>query len=336
MASNQEIQNNFFQVLKTRIPTNHSFVDEISEALNLSTDSAYRRIRGETLLTLQEITVLCKKYSISLDALLGNSTYSVTFDYYPIDNERLTLRKFLEMVSNDFKEADKAGSVEVIYLARDMPIFYLFQFPEICAFKIYFWNLLYQDPNHKTEKFNLDQVDKNSIDLCKFIWDEFVKVPSIEIWGVPTFDAILDEIDFLWESFLFESKDLALRVCDKVTQLLSHVKKQAELGYKFSDGNMVGGKPGNFQLYYTDFQLTHNKIMINGDIKRIYISQSLDTIITTNPFFFERNYASISNALKRSTLISRVGEKERNQFINKCQRKIDILRNKIQMSDDFT
>ena len=324
-----ELQSNFIELLKSKLPQNYSLAYEISEILNLSTDSAYRRIRGETLFTFDEIHLLSRRYGISLDSLNGDNNYSVTFDYYPVDNERLTIKKFLEMIKQDFKEAAKVKNVELIYLARDMPIFYLFKHPEICAFKIYFWNLLYQDPNQSRERFDMKQADKSSIELCRYIWNEFVKVPTIEIWGVPTFDAILDEIDFLWEISLFESKDLALLLCDKVSELLAHIKTQAECGYKFSDDVIPEIRENNFQLYYSGFQLTHNKIMINGDIKRIYISQTLDTIITSNTHFFNRNYSSILNVLKRSNLISKVGEKERSKFVNRCQRKIDLLRSKI-------
>ena len=161
-----------------------------------------------------------------------------------------------------------------------------------------------------------------------------MEVPSIEIWGVPTFDAILDEIDFLWESSLFETKEVAVLLCDKVSELLMRVKKQAESGFKFANGQEPSVKENNLQLYYTDFQLTHNKIMIHGDIRRIYISQALDTIITTNPVFYDRNYDSIQNVLKRSTLISKVGEKERNRFVTRCQKKIDMLKKKIEIAEE--
>ena len=48
---------------------------------------------------------------------------------------------------------------------------------------------------------------------------------------------------------------------------------------------------------------------------------------------FQRNYDAIMTALKRSTLISEVGEKERSKFANKCHARIDQLRSKIENSE---
>ena len=44
------LQSRFFQELKSIIPPYSSLVDEIAELLQVSMDSAYRRIRGEKLL----------------------------------------------------------------------------------------------------------------------------------------------------------------------------------------------------------------------------------------------------------------------------------------------
>jgi len=59
----------FIEHLKKVAPKNMSLVDEIAEILGLSNDSAYRRLRGETALSLDETMLLCKKFRISLDML---------------------------------------------------------------------------------------------------------------------------------------------------------------------------------------------------------------------------------------------------------------------------
>ncbi len=58
----------FFGHIKGLLPQHISFVDEIAEVLNISNDSAYRRIRGEKSITLEEIKKLCTTFKISLDS----------------------------------------------------------------------------------------------------------------------------------------------------------------------------------------------------------------------------------------------------------------------------
>jgi predicted transcriptional regulator len=60
------IQEVFVKTLKELVPPNVSLVDEIADILGVSTDSVYRRLRGETDFSLEEIYVICKKYPISI------------------------------------------------------------------------------------------------------------------------------------------------------------------------------------------------------------------------------------------------------------------------------
>lgn len=70
MATSQ-IQLQIFQHIKAKLPSHLSMVDEVAAILDVSTDSAYRRIRGEKPLSLEEIHRLCTHYSLSLDNLLN-------------------------------------------------------------------------------------------------------------------------------------------------------------------------------------------------------------------------------------------------------------------------
>ena len=42
-----QTQQLFFNHIKSKLPLHISFVDEVAELLNISNNSAYRRIRGE-------------------------------------------------------------------------------------------------------------------------------------------------------------------------------------------------------------------------------------------------------------------------------------------------
>ena len=74
-----ELQQLFFQHIKSRIPQHVSLVDEMADLLGISNDSAYRRIRGDKQISLQEAQLICKHYQLSLDQLLGLESNSFTF-----------------------------------------------------------------------------------------------------------------------------------------------------------------------------------------------------------------------------------------------------------------
>jgi len=60
----------FFGHLKNSLPPHLSLVGEIAERLNISNDSACRRIRGEKAISFDELRVLCTYYKVSLDQFL--------------------------------------------------------------------------------------------------------------------------------------------------------------------------------------------------------------------------------------------------------------------------
>ncbi len=63
----EEIQQQLFGEIKRKIGENGSAADEIAGLLGISSDSAYRRMRGEKNISLDELYTLCSHYKISLD-----------------------------------------------------------------------------------------------------------------------------------------------------------------------------------------------------------------------------------------------------------------------------
>ena len=65
-----ELQKKIFEHIQNAIPKDYIMVNEIADLLNISVDSAYRRIRGDKAIEIQETALLCTHYKISLDAIL--------------------------------------------------------------------------------------------------------------------------------------------------------------------------------------------------------------------------------------------------------------------------
>ena len=64
------------------IPENIKPVNYLMDILDLGKESAYRRLRGEKALSLEEIHKLSVELSFSLDEILGNkNTNTFTFNY---------------------------------------------------------------------------------------------------------------------------------------------------------------------------------------------------------------------------------------------------------------
>jgi hypothetical protein len=68
-----------FNHIKTVLPSNLSLADEIADLLDVSVDSAYRRIRGEKQISFEEIQKLSNHFKISIDKILNLKSDSFLF-----------------------------------------------------------------------------------------------------------------------------------------------------------------------------------------------------------------------------------------------------------------
>src|SRR5438045_6308887 len=93
----------FFQHLKDKIPAHLSFVDEISQVLHISEDSAYRRIRGSKTIDFEEIRELCLHFKVSLDQHLNLSTHNMIFTGRFIKTGDFNFKAYLETMLAQFR-----------------------------------------------------------------------------------------------------------------------------------------------------------------------------------------------------------------------------------------
>src|SRR5690349_20019539 len=124
-----ELQKIFFQHIKDKLPSHISFAEEIAEVLDISTDSSYRRIRGEKRIAFEEIQTLCRTYEISLDNILSLDINSTVFFGKWVDAENFNFENYLNDMLQQLHIIHSASQKLFYYEAKDIPPFYHFQFP---------------------------------------------------------------------------------------------------------------------------------------------------------------------------------------------------------------
>ena len=118
-----EMQELFIKHLKNTVPANVSLVDDIADLLKISNDSAYRRLRNETVLSLDETYKICKHYRISADAIFSRQTNAVTCNYIKLTDSAENFEGYLVSLENQLKLISKAENARIIYAAEEVPIF---------------------------------------------------------------------------------------------------------------------------------------------------------------------------------------------------------------------
>ena len=331
MEESESAQSELFRILKERIPVNVSAVHDISELLSISYDSAYRRIRGEKELTFDELQKICVHYNISVDALFNLKTDNVIFNSRAIGDGGYTLKQWMESILSEIRVIQSCREKEVIYAAKDLPIFYFFEFPEIAAFKIYFWHkALFPFHGYDGVLFSFD-LPEDIYTVGKQLLTLYNKIPAIELWNEETITSILRQVEYCYVSGFFAKKEDAMRVCEVLELYIRHIQQQAELCFRFVHGTEPKGVEGSFRLYYNEVLLSDNTILVTVEGNKItyHTYNIINLLITTNKTFCDQIDNSLRNLMQKSTLISGTCAKERSRFFNHLVERLHGLRTRI-------
>ncbi len=327
------IQIMFLKRIEDLLDTSTSLVHELSDLLQISTDSAYRRIRGETVLSLEEIIILCKHYNISFDAFSRAETGLVTFAYKTIENQPTYLLDYLNDVYADLQKISTIPNSHIIYACQDIPVFYHYKHPKIAEFKFFYWmRSIMNVQDLEMQKYNPALILPEIFDVAKKIYALYAHVKSTEIWTDTTISSTVKQIGFYWESGVFNAKEEALDVCNALKAEIQEIQKQAEITQKIVDGSDISDeKQGNYSLYFSDIEITNNCVLIKlGNARAVYLSHfSFYTMKTTNDIYCAKTDEWLIQLIKKTTLISGVAEKTRYQFFNRALKTVDELINNI-------
>jgi hypothetical protein len=321
------IQSVFLDQVRKRLPVNVSFADELAELLNISRDSAYRRIRGETILSLEEVKTLYNRFGISIDELFSNASQMVTFHRRVVSHKDYDLLKWINSISKNldiFQSYNGEDGKEMIFSAKDIPIFHYFRIPELCAFKLFFWiKTVIGYPEFQTRKFSTEVVPKEIMASADKVWNQYSALPSTEIWNEEAIYDTLKQIEFYQECGFFEEKHQASSLCDSLLKLLEQVQHEASVGQK------KGG--GSFRLFNNEILIADNTVLTRMGTRRgVYVNQnSLNLLLTFQEPFCQQTEDYIKNLIKKSTIISTTGERERNKFFNNMKTRVENFRSKL-------
>jgi hypothetical protein len=209
--------------------------------------------------------------------------------------------------------------------AKDIPPFHHFQFPDLAAFKYFFWmKTILAYPDLAREYFESNALAKPLHETGKKIIDMYNRIPSVEIWSVETINSTIRQIEYYKDAGVFSKKETVAQLYDELESLIDHIEKQAECGEKFLVNEKPEGNKNNFQLYFNEVILGHNTILaVTDEQKTVFINHGvLNYMITRDNRFCDYTKKSLENIMRKSSLISSVSEKERNRFFHVSKEKI--------------
>jgi hypothetical protein len=325
-----ELQQQLFTYLKKNIPPHLSLVDQLCDLLNLGTDSVYRRIRGEKSLSLAELKKVCEHYHISIDQLLHLQNESAFFEAPGLNATPADFVEYLGNILERFKYFNTFKRTEIRFFCKDIPIWYFYLFPELAAFKTFFWSKTFHNhPELNNKLFSLKEYPYYECFLVgQRILEEQNKIPSHELWNLESINSTINQVLYYREIGNFKSNEDYFAVIESLQQTLDHLQLQAEKGMKFMPGATDISYKSPIQYYLNDLIMGNNTMALKLDDQNISMITYgvFNYLFTSDERFSSKITAMFDSLFSRSTLISKTDEKARSRFFNVLREKVNTLR----------
>ncbi len=321
-----ETQLRFFQHIKSMLPPHVSFVDEIADLLNISNDSAYRRIRADKPISFEELQKLCVKYKISLDQFLNLQSDAFIFTGKLGNEVNFVFENWLQEVLKQYSIISSFEKKHIYFLLKDLPFNLHFEIPELAAFKCFVWMRCFS--GYQVDKGLKFAFDYPGFEEHNAIGQKIVHVyntiPTTEIWNTEGINTTIQQIEYYHEAGNLISKEQAIILFDKVELLVNHIEKEAELGVKFKIGEKPNPVSPAYRLFNNELILGDNSLLAElGDMRVAFLNHSFMHFVgTRDEKFTTAIFTNLNNLMQKSTLISSSDERQRIQFFNRLRDEI--------------
>jgi hypothetical protein len=165
-------------------------------------------------------------------------------------------------------------------------------------------------------KYRPELIPTSCIEMGVKLWQKYADLPSTEIWSEETFNVTIRQIEFYCANGFITPAE-ANSLFDEYLKMINDIRMSAVVGKK-RDGS------GELNLYSNEFLISDTTFLFNLGARRIaFITyNAMNVLSSVQESFCQETEEFLHNIIKKSTMISTTGERERNRFFNAGEAKI--------------
>lgn len=331
MTEHLPFQEKLVASLKLSIADNVSLAAELSDLLNISMDSVYRRLRCQSAFSFDEVGLIAARFGITLDGLVKNEAHQVNFNFNPLFDLPFNFVKYLEWYATYLSEMALISGTRLVYAAEDIPVIRHFKYPHLSAFKAYYWSKAVLNLEvFRSKQFDFSEVSKTLIEYNQKTAEAYAKLDVVEIWSEETINSTLRQIRYYFDCGFFDQASTVLLLLTELRDMMEHMEKECQ-----ENDLPHRERKGDFKLYTSDLMIGNNCVWVEPgkqvSPERIFLGHNtFNTISTTDPKFVSETKMWVNNLIKKSVLLTGSAEKQRLIFFKKMYERIAVLENYIQ------
>lgn len=325
-----QIQSQIIQLCLSKCSENQNLSLVLAEILHINRDAAYRRIRGETLLNIEELQVLCTHFDISFDTLIHNSPDQVSFSFQSLYNAE-SLEDYLKGILGFLKIMQQSSDCSLTLVAMDLPIFRQLAFKNLREFMIYYWQkTVLQRDTLKNLRFELYEMSEELNELLEEISHIYFDIESTEIWSPETLVSTFKRIEYYHEAGYFMQQESIAQILNDIEKLIEQLRGESETGIKKRSSDFVSYE-SSLQLFNAEVYLSNNMFQVEkeGRTYNYLTYNTINSIMSSSNQITTECNQWVEHLKRNSVLLSRVSQKYREYFFSHLFNQLEQIRKKL-------
>lgn len=322
-TSLNEIINN---TIKSHLTDNINIAHFLMELLNISRESAYRRIRNEILYSMKEVVIISSKLNFSLDKILEDTNKcSKLISGKPQSKEVSPADNYIEMMKSTIdivKDNSIDKNIRVFYVGNKIPNGLLINFKLLSKLRYIRW--IHQTHNLPIDsKFadiiippDVEKVHEEYLETIKFIKNITC------IFDENIIQAVINTIKFYYRRHLITNEEL-LEMKKELHSIINRIGETCR----------TSRNPHNAECIYflSDLNIESNILFFEFEkaMSIHFLSSGIRPAISSNTLICEEQKTWINSLLKFSVLITNSNELLLNNFIMKQRNLVDTQINQL-------
>ena len=293
----------FFDAINLALPDYQNLAQSVADALAISTNEAYKKIRGTSNLSLPQLITLADTFGTPF-SYQPNQLPSVNFSYLYINRETPNMLAYLKDLLQNLKFIQQHKDKHIMITTNDIPIFHFFKYPELTCFKLFFW------ADSQNFKFDEAAINEEIVAIAQELNQIYLQMPSTEIWAKDAVHGSIDQVRYAFEAGHINDKALAEKIVEQIRYCLTDMnmyalsaKKTIDPQHSFNWYNCDVLGSLAYLIEFKESMLCYNRFNTFNYLK------------TDDQFYCAQTKDWMQGLIRKSVAFSAQGEKHRNKFL---------------------
>ncbi len=315
----EQLQVRFLQQLTLKLKANQHLADALTQVLYISKSEAYKKINGKSLLTLPQIQTICNHFHISFAVYDEQTSNSSTISFTPFHTGKIGVKEYIRNLESFLQSIANAKVKKLTCATDDIPIFHLFQYPELTAFKLHFWQMRVIEK--APFKLSMNEWGSSLLNPALHMHELYLQIPSVEIWTKTSLLNTLEQIKYASETGIITDKKLGRIICAQLRDALSNIEVYAVTRKKQADNNS-----SLFDWYFYDIIGTITYLAeMDGRLAGFVRFNTFNTIQEENGPLCNEVSHWLQSLIQDATGFSGQGSVQRNKYLAKAYEQCDAM-----------